>query len=99
MRSLKTARPLLTSVAYFVLFAMLLFSCVDPSLRRGPDIDITQPGSSELNRSRVRFAALVFYSLLWASRKSKFWTRHAEGGSIRRHCGPGPISRRMGRTG
>lgn len=28
MRSLKTARPLLTSVAYFVLFAMLLFSCV-----------------------------------------------------------------------
>ena len=29
MRSLKTARPLLTSVAYFVLFAMLLFSCVD----------------------------------------------------------------------
>jgi len=29
MRSLKTARPLLTSVAYFVLFAMLLFSCVN----------------------------------------------------------------------
>jgi hypothetical protein len=33
MRSLKTARPLLTSVAYFVLFAMLLFSCVNPRLR------------------------------------------------------------------
>lgn len=32
MRSLKTARPLLTSVAYFVLFAMLLFSCVGPRL-------------------------------------------------------------------
>lgn len=30
MRSLKTARPLLASVAYFVLFAMFLFSCVDP---------------------------------------------------------------------
>ena len=30
MRSLKTARPLLASVAYFVLFAMLLFSCVTP---------------------------------------------------------------------
>ena len=29
MRSLKTARPLLASVAYFVLFAMLLFSCVN----------------------------------------------------------------------
>lgn len=28
MRSLKTARPLLTSVAYFVLFAMVLFSQV-----------------------------------------------------------------------
>lgn len=28
MRSLKTARPLLTSVAYFVLFAMVLFSYV-----------------------------------------------------------------------
>ena len=27
MRSLKTARPLLASVAYFVLFAMILFSC------------------------------------------------------------------------
>ena len=32
MRSLKTARPLLASVAYFVLFAMLLFSCVDSRL-------------------------------------------------------------------
>lgn len=29
MRSLKTARPLLTSVAYFVIFAMVLFSCVN----------------------------------------------------------------------
>ncbi|THG95158.1 hypothetical protein EW026_g6441 [Hermanssonia centrifuga] len=28
MRSLKTARPLLTSVAYFVLFAMILFSII-----------------------------------------------------------------------
>jgi hypothetical protein len=28
MRSLKTARPLLASVAYFVLFAMALFSYV-----------------------------------------------------------------------
>ena len=32
MRSLKTARPLLASVAYFVLFAMLLFSCVGSGL-------------------------------------------------------------------
>ena len=31
MRSLKTARPLLTSVAYFVLFAMVLFSYVGAS--------------------------------------------------------------------
>ena len=28
MHSLKTARPLLASVAYFVIFAMVLFSCV-----------------------------------------------------------------------
>lgn len=28
MHSLKTARPLLASVAYFVVFAMVLFSCV-----------------------------------------------------------------------
>jgi hypothetical protein len=39
MRSLKTARPLLASVAYFVLFAMLLFSCVDHKLRRCSDIN------------------------------------------------------------
>src|SRR5882762_10947598 len=31
MRSLKTARPLLTSVAYFVLFAIILFSWVQKS--------------------------------------------------------------------
>ena len=31
MHSLKTARPLLTSVAYFVLFAIVLFSYVAPS--------------------------------------------------------------------
>lgn len=38
MRSLKTARPLLTSVAYFVLFAMLLFSCVDPGYSGFPTL-------------------------------------------------------------
>ena len=32
MHSLKTARPLLASVAYFVLFAMALFSYVPSSL-------------------------------------------------------------------
>ena len=38
MRSLKTARPLLASVAYFVLFAMLLFSYVDLGYISGPDL-------------------------------------------------------------
>lgn len=42
MRSLKTARPLLASVAYFVLFAMLLFSCVGSGLYGYPDINAIQ---------------------------------------------------------
>lgn len=33
MRSLKTARPLLASVAYFVLFAMIMFSYVFHAFR------------------------------------------------------------------
>jgi len=42
MRSLKTARPLLASVAYFVLFAMFLFSCVGSGLCRYPHINTVQ---------------------------------------------------------
>ncbi|SJL12372.1 uncharacterized protein ARMOST_15798 [Armillaria ostoyae] len=46
MHSLKTARPLLTSVAYFVLFAMILFSIIDVqafkgSLRRACYLSLT----------------------------------------------------------
>ena len=99
MHSLKTARPLLTSVAYFVLFAMLLFSCVNPRSRWYPDLDAIQLGSSELNRSRVHSVALVFYSLPWASQKSKCRIRRAEGGSTHRHCRRCPTSNGMGITG
>jgi len=80
MRSLKTARPLLTSVAYFVLFAMLLFSCVDPRLRWYPDFNTIQLGSSGSSLSRVHFVALVFCNLLWVNRKSKSRVGHAEAG-------------------
>lgn len=79
MRSLKTARPLLASVAYFVLFAMLLFSCVDSGSTDNSILTV-QLGSSESNRSRVLSVALAIYSLLWANQKYRFRIAHAEGG-------------------